>query len=516
MTINPSLFQAFLKCPTKCWLLSVGEQATGNAYAEWLQSQTETYRVDGIRRLEVRVPPERYAVAPPPERLRLDKWQLAVAVEVQNQKLQTHIHGLERTPAEGLRGQAQFVPIRFIFTNKVSKDDRLLLAYDALLLSEKIGQKVAVGKIIHGENRATLKVKTVALFGDVRKQLEKIGTLQSNTAPPDLILNQHCGECEFQRRCKQKAIEKDELSLLSKMKEKERKKFNSEGTFTVTQLSYTFRPRRRPKRLRDKRERYHHSLKALAIREKKTHIVGTPELKIDGTPIYLDVEGLPDRDFYYLIGARVKTEDAIVQHSFWANDIEGERTAWNDFLVVCSSVEQPVLVHYGSFETTFLRRMAERYGEPPEDSGAAKAMKAAINLLTIIFAQVYFPTYSNGLKEIASYLGFKWSDAEPSGLSTIIWRHSWEMTSAPDLKSKLLQYNTEDCLALETVSAALERLSPGYQENGQQSNPDHTVVHTELLPQKTMWPRFISPISEFEQVNKAARWNYQRDRIYVR
>jgi hypothetical protein len=86
------------------------------------------------------------------------------------------------------------------------------------------------------------------------------------------------------------------------MNEKERTKYNSKGIFTVTQLSYTFRPRRRPKRLRDKREKYHHSLKALAIREKKIHIVGTPELKINGTPIYMDVEGVPDRDFYYLIG----------------------------------------------------------------------------------------------------------------------------------------------------------------------------------------------------------------------
>ena len=99
-------------------------------------------------------------------------------------------------------------------------------------------------------------------------------------------------------------MEKDDFSLLAGMSAKERQKLRSKGIFTVTQLSYTFRPRRRPKRLRDKREKYHHSLKALAIREKKIHIVGSPELKIEGTPVYLDVEGLPDRDFYYLIGAR--------------------------------------------------------------------------------------------------------------------------------------------------------------------------------------------------------------------
>src|SRR5438034_2552082 len=91
------------------------------------------------------------------------------------------------------------------------------------------------------------------------------------------------------------------------MSEMERQKLRSKGIFTVTQLSYTFRPRRRPKRLRDKREKYHHSLKALAVREKKIHIVGRPALKDESTPVYLDVEGLPDRDFYYLIGVRMAT-----------------------------------------------------------------------------------------------------------------------------------------------------------------------------------------------------------------
>lgn len=38
----------------------------------------------------------------------------------------------------------------------------------------------------------------------------------------------------------QKAVEKDDLSLLGGMKEDERKEYNSKGIFTVTQLSYTF------------------------------------------------------------------------------------------------------------------------------------------------------------------------------------------------------------------------------------------------------------------------------------
>ncbi len=129
----------------------------------------------------------------------------------------------------------------------------------------------------------------------------------SSHSPPDLVLNRHCVECEFQARCRQKAIEKDDLSLLTGMTEQDRKKFNSKGIFTITQLSYTFRPRRRARRHSGKREKYHHSLKALSIREHKIHIVGRPELKIEGKQVFMDVEGLPDRDSYYLIGVRFKT-----------------------------------------------------------------------------------------------------------------------------------------------------------------------------------------------------------------
>jgi hypothetical protein len=43
--------------------------------------------------------------------------------------------------------------------------------------------------------------------------------------------------------------------------------------------------------LTDAREKYHHSLKALAIREKKIHTVGNPELKVEGTPVYPRILG---------------------------------------------------------------------------------------------------------------------------------------------------------------------------------------------------------------------------------
>ena len=379
------------------------------------------------------------------------------------------------------------------------------------------GDEVRLAKIVHGDNHATLKVRTDTLAGELGKLIRKATTLVSSDSPPDLVLNRHCVECEFQVRCRQKAVEKDDLSLLSSMTAKERKNFNIKGIFTVTQLSFTFRPRRRPKRLKNKREKYHHAVKALAIQQKKIHIVGNPQLKIEGTPVYLDVEALPDLDFYYLIGVRVNASDAVVQRSFWVHEAGGEGKAWREFLDMLAEIVNPVLIHYGSFETVFLKRMAERYGEPLEGSGAANAIKSALNLVSFLFAQVYFPTYSNALKEIASWLGYKWSSTTPSGTQSIIWRMNWEQSRDPSIKQSLVTYNSEDCHALQVLTETLLRICSLDRSPTLERGADPEVVLTSNSTSRdALWRRFSSPIADFEVVNKAARWDYQRDRVYVR
>jgi predicted RecB family nuclease len=290
----------------------------------------------------------------------------------------------------------------------------------------------------------------------------------------------------------------------------ERKKFHRKGIFTVTQLSYTFRPRRRPKRLTDKKEKYHHALKALAIREMKVHIVGRPELKIQGTPVYLDVEGLPDRDFYYLIGIRIGNGESATQYSLWADHVEEEGKVWREFLAILESVEDPVLVHYGRFEKNFWRHVGERHGEPPLGSKAAKAISSAINLVTFFFAQVYFPTYSNHLKEIASGRSFSWSDPNLFGPNSIACRSEWEASPDPARKQRIITYNAEDCKALEILTCFASELCP-CDLTGTTQPPSNVVVVDKLKPLK----RFIlinkdgAALPEFKEINKAA-WGARR------
>ena len=517
MIVSSQLFEAYLECSTKCWLRSRAEPATGNFYAEWARPQNETYLAYGLKRSFAAVPESDRATAPPiPKNPKDVTWYLAIDVRWRTRELESRLQAVERIPSDGHGRSAQFIPHRFEFANKLAKEHKLLLAFDALLLSEVLGREVNLGKIVHGDSHATLKVKIPAFASEVRKRIKEITALLAGNSPPDFVLNRHCGQCEFKTRCSTQAREKDELSLLSGISEKDRKRLHSKGIFTVTQLSYTFRPRRRRRESRGKQEKHHHSLRALAIRENTIHAVGVPDLKLKGSPVFLDVEGLPDREFYYLIGIRIQAAEGSVQHSFWADDAKEEELIWNDFLGVLSEITNPHLIHYGSYETIFLKRMCERHGRPPAGSQVATAIDHATNLLSFIYAQIYFPTYSNGLKEIAGYLGFRWSGSLTSGLETIVWRHRWEASRDPALKQTLLDYNRQDCEALELVANKVVDLHHAAPADGKSSQRE--VVLTSDMKRESPYGfkrnEFVFP--EMETINKAAYWDYQRERVYVK
>ncbi len=254
MTITPHLFEAYLKCHTKCFLRALGETGVGNPYADWAQAQNVSYQHEGTMRLREGFANDECNAGPlDREALKSAKWRLAIDSKAYVQNLESTIHVLKRVTCDTPGTPAGFIPIRFIFANTLARHDRLLLAFDALVLSEILGREVDLGEIIHGDDCVTLRVRTAALHSEVRKIAAKITTLLSSQAPPELVLNRHCAECEFRDRCRQKAIELDDLSLLSNMTESERKNCTHKGIFTITQLSYTFRPRKRPKHMRDRR-----------------------------------------------------------------------------------------------------------------------------------------------------------------------------------------------------------------------------------------------------------------------
>ena len=518
LSVTSHLFEAYLACPTKCYLQFKGEVGAGSDYTAWAAKRAESYCRNGIQELTAAHPLELGSGSLEPGRWKNASWHFALDQIVRAQDWEARLKVVQRITSKETNPPFQLVPIRFLTDNKLSNSDKMVAAFEALVLAKLLGIKVGVAKIVHGEKWSVFTVKANMLSRAVHKVVSQTAALLSASSPPDLLLNRHCPECEFQDRCRKQAVEKEDLSLLPNLTDKDRARFKRKGIFTVTQLSYTFRPRRRIKRLAGHPEKYHHALKALAIREQKIHVVGKPELHIDGTMIFFDVEGLPDRDFYYLIGVRLENKNGVDRYSLWADSVQDEERIWKEFLNILSGADHPTLMHYGSYETTFLKRMCDRYGVPPKDSVLGKAIESSANLLSVIYARVYFPTYSNGLKEIARFLGFEWDDPLASGLQSIVWRSRWEASSNLTFREKLIAYNIDDCDALSLVAHTLNQLLVVDVGSGNNSDALLGIVHAETLGKNlnSKWRPFKSSIVDMERINEAAHWSYQRDRVFVR
>jgi hypothetical protein len=91
------------------------------------------FRIEGTKRLVAGVAPDK--CTPAMGSLKPAQWHLGIDFVVQSQNLQCSCHAVEQIPSAGRGRTAQFVPIRFVFRNKLNRDDKLLLAFDARVLS---------------------------------------------------------------------------------------------------------------------------------------------------------------------------------------------------------------------------------------------------------------------------------------------------------------------------------------------------------------------------------------------
>jgi predicted RecB family nuclease len=422
------------------------------------------------------------------------------------------IQAAERMKGMDQRGAPVYAPVLFILNETVSHADKMLLAFNALVLSSVQGVLPPIGKIVHGSTYKVLKCKIEPLVGEVRKLVAQIQAQAEGATAPRVCLNRHCNICEFRADCQRLAEEADDLSLLRGLSEKEIQKQQSRGVTTVTQFAYTYRPGRRGKRKTGKARRHDHALQAVALRDKKVYVLDSPTVPHSRVALYLDVEGIPDRGFDYLIGLVAVVGDCTTTHFFWADDRTQEKVIWDACSQIINSFEDYTLYHYGQYEVRFLdrmRRLADEEGVATIDRICARSC----NVLAAICSHIYFPTRYNGLKDIASFLGATWTAANASGIQSMAWRLAWETSRDETLKEQLLRYNLEDCLALRRVTEFVLSVCAGAD-----SGDGPAVASADDIQKETGFRfgknEFFCP--ELEAINRCAYSDYQRDKVYLR
>lgn len=510
--ISDRLFLDYLQCKHKAFLKLSGKIGVKSDFEKYQDENHAEYCRRARERLSLAdgntLPP---AVNSSFKEIKKQNPSVAAGISISNDKHSLILDAAELASKSSPR-KSVYNPIFFLPHQKISKQHKLLLAFYGSALGHEQKIVPASGRIIFGNDFSSTRVKLSSLIKTVGKiEKEITNMIDKQTAPP-LRLSDHCKVCEFQELCYAAAKEKDDLSLLKGLSGKEIDTLNKRGIFTVTQYSYTFRPRRAKKMESRQILKHHHSLNALAIRTQTIYIAGKPELPAATTWVYLDVEGIPDENFYYLIGLVIDDGKSVSSYSFWANDKSEERIIWSLFLEKMGAVKDFALFHYGSYEAKFLKQMGAQYGGNKELLDQIKLH--SFNVLSAIYGHIYFPTYSNGLKSIASFLGFKWTDHNASGLMSLLWRQQWESSREETMKLRIMTYNHEDCLALGVVEKGLRSIFADDPDFSNAVFPTRNTDEIKADKPLGMFKKNDFYFPEFERINSCAYFNYQYSKVY--
>jgi predicted RecB family nuclease len=511
--ITEDVIEALQYCRLKAYFQLRGEQGAPSGYDKLLIEQRANLKLRAIEKIRREYRGPEVATELELTLVNLRKGALfVVGARLDDDRYAVHFDAIRKIDGASILSESRYEPVMFCPSQRFRVADRKQLAARAVLLGRVQGAVPGGGIVYLGHNSARTSIRFGSALAAAQNLLRDAERLLRTASPSKLLLNEQCRICAFRDRCRDQAIREDNLTLLRGIGEKTMKRYARRGVLTLTQLAHTFRPRRRGKRADTPLKQRDHALHALAIRDKTIYVLGAPKLPTAQVSIYVDIEGDPENGFVYLIGLIVCDGERIERHSLWANDRKGESEIFANFLEIVARYEAPRLYCYGKYERTFIERMRRQARrKKPIDA----VLAALTNVLTIIYPHVYFPTYSNGLKDVAGSLGYRWTEPDASGIESIVWRKSWEKTGETAWKAKLIQYNLEDCDALRRVCVFLSE-APNCGINNQPGATPRvaSVAQLDKLARTVTWSPFAH--ADFEFVNKRAYFDYQRRHVFVR
>jgi predicted RecB family nuclease len=188
-----------------------------------------------------------------------------------------------------------------------------------------------------------------------------------------------------------------------------------------------------------------------------------PEFEVE---LFFDIETDPMQDICYLHGfvirqGRDNASERFVY--FFAADPTSAaeekvfREAW-EFL---KSQRPCAVYYYSSYEKTFYNALQRKYPHvcTSEEIEVLFSDSGTVDLYTsIVKRYTEWPTHDQSIKTLAKVLGFKWRDSDPSGAASIEWYSRWVKTMDPEIKSRILAYNEDDCRATRFLVDGLRTL----------------------------------------------------------
>jgi uncharacterized protein len=205
--------------------------------------------------------------------------------------------------------------------------------------------------------------------------------------------------------------------------------------------------------------------RAKILLEKKHFIdpaIQLPKVRIE---IFFDLENDPTQDFVYLHGIYERKNGEGNYIYFLAKDPTkiSEKEAFKGFWEYLRSLPENgfAAYYYSPHEKTIYRKMRAQYPDVISESELELFFNHpnTIDLYQdVVLKHTEWPLSSYSIKDLATYLGFKWRDATPSGALSIQWYNEYSQTGEPSILKRIMEYNEDDCKAMMILKDAIQKL----------------------------------------------------------
>lgn len=321
--------------------------------------------------------------------------------------------------------------------------------------------------------------RTPQTYWELYQEIKAIAQqLQTNQIQNKPAMAGICQLCPWQMSCKDWCEQEDDMTRLFYLGRSNRDTLERDLGITTVQEIIALDP----KALMDekKRRKPEPFLKRIAENSLKKYIRRAELMKNNGKPViyeaypfpdvpyelFFDIEDDPTNEFVYMHGVYERSPDGERYLDFTATELtdDAEKAAWEQFWDYIRSLpeDQYAVYYYAPHEKTVYRKLQQQYPEviSAEELEAFFDNPKVIDLYNQVIQKLTdWPLGSYSLKAIASYLGFKWRDATPSGALSIQWFNEYLETKDPKHLQRLREYNEDDCRATMVLKDGVAAIS---------------------------------------------------------
>ncbi|MEB3351450.1 MAG: TM0106 family RecB-like putative nuclease [Cyanobacteriota bacterium] len=476
--LTDRLLRSWLRCRRRAWLDRHGP--------------AERRRWSAHRALSLQEEQQRFAALLPVPPGRGDAAAAAGAAGVVGLRLRGRLAGvaveahpplLQRVEQPSRWGAHGYRPVLARQGYRLTREHRLVLTLWGRLLAEHQRAPVAEGLVLgmgeHGPQRQRLP-----LGGGLPRQLEealaRLADDLGRRRPPPLVSDRKkCVLCSWRGLCDQEAAAEGHLSEVSGIGGKRRDLLLGLGITSLPQLAACD-----PHWLAGALEPHgdqHRDVAPLLVAQARVQAAGRaerrpaaedagagpalPELAEAAGVLLYDIESDPDaRDDFlhgFLIlkrGADGRWPDgaAAAQAPYLpllALQEHGEARLWRRLQALLARYPHWPLLHYGETEAIALLRLGRRCGAAEAELVALK--RRLVDVHQRLRQRWRLPVNSYGLKAVAGWLGFRWSQKGVDGARCLLWWRQWRQAGPAAGRrplERIFRYNADDSLATWAVA----------------------------------------------------------------